>query len=43
MRGAVTMLGIVVAGVVSAEPPDYRGAAREYVAALDWLTSLAAS
>lgn len=39
MRGAVTMLGIVVAGVVSAEPPDYRGAAREYVAALDRLTS----
>jgi hypothetical protein len=33
------MLAIVTAGVVSAEPPGYRGPAQEYVAALHRLTS----
>ena len=39
MSRAVTLLAVVVAGVVSAEPPGYRGAAQEYVAALNRLTS----
>jgi hypothetical protein len=39
MRRAVTMLAIVVAGVVSAETSDYRGAAQEYLASLNRLLS----
>jgi hypothetical protein len=39
MRTAVTMLALVVAGVVSAEPSGYRAATQDYVAALNRLTS----
>lgn len=41
MRRTGTILAIVVAGIVSAEPSGYRAAAQEYVAALKRLTSRA--